>query len=115
MSLHFTVGDRFVAAADEWAERRMTDADDALETKVEQALLEVEHLASGAHDVEFSVEDQTVTYDPTDELGELLDRQAAETGLDPDEVLKLHVDLFARAFLDDATEEERPPNAPPRD
>ncbi|MFB6120601.1 MAG: hypothetical protein ABEJ68_05730 [Halobacteriaceae archaeon] len=115
MTLTFEVGDRFVEAADEWAEQRMTDPDDALETKVEQALLEVEHLASGAHDVEFSVDGRTVTHEPTAELRNLLERQAAETGLDPDAVLKLHVDLFARAFLEEATAEERPPNAPPRD
>jgi len=115
LSLAFEVGERFVAAAEEWAERRMTDADDALETKVEQALLEVEHLASGAHDVAFEVDGRTVTYDPTADLRDLLDRQAEETGLEPATVLKLHVDLFARAFLDEATEEERPPNAPPRE
>lgn len=109
--IEFEVDDRFVAAADQWAESRMTSRGEAMETKVEQALLEVENLVADAYDVEFEVEDRTVRHQPTDELTELLDKQAAETGLDPATILKLHTDLFARAFLD--PDEERPPNAPP--
>lgn len=89
----------------------MADHEDALETKVEQALLEIEHLAAGATEVEFEVDPEagTVSYEPTPELADLLAAGAEETGLDPDEVLRLHVDLFARVFLDD----DRPSNAPP--
>lgn len=115
MTLRFEVGDRFLEAADEWAERRMEDREDALETKVEQALLEVEHLVSGAYEVAFSVDGRTVEHEPSADLSAFLERQAAETGLDPGALLKLHVDLFASAFLEEAREEERPPNAPPRD
>lgn len=99
-----------MAAVDEWAETMMSDHEDAMETKVEQALLEIEHLAAGATEVEFEVDPEaaTVTYEPTPELADLLGKGAAETGLAPDEVLRLHVDLFARVFLDD----ERPSNAP---
>jgi len=113
VTLSFEVGDRFLAAADEWAEARMTDREDALETKAEQALLEVENLVSGAHEVEFEVDGRTVRHESSDDLRALLDRQAEETGLDPSTLLKLHVDVYANAFLD--TDEERPPNAAPRD
>lgn len=115
MTLSFDVDDRFFAAAEAWAESRMTDTEDALETKVEQALLEVEHLVSGAYEVEFSVDGRTISYDPTDDLAAFLRRQAERTGLDESTVLKLHVDLFADAFLEEADDEERPPNAPPPD
>ena len=108
--LSFEVDERFEAAAREWGEARMMEFEDALETKAEQALLEIEHLVSGAHEAAFEVEGTTVHHRPTDELMTFLETQAEATGLDPSEVLKLHVDLFARVFLDD---EERPPNAPP--
>ena len=108
--LSFEVGERFEAAAREWGEARMMEFEDAMETKAEQALLEIENLVAGAHEVEFEVEGTTVHHQPTDELRSFLERQSETTGLDPSEVLKLHVDLFARVFLDD---EERPPNAPP--
>ncbi|PSQ12029.1 hypothetical protein BRC93_03385 [Halobacteriales archaeon QS_5_70_15] len=109
--LSFEVDERFEAAAHEWGEARMMEFEEALETKAEQALLEVEHLVAGAHEVEFEVDGTTVRHYPTDELREFLERQAGATGLEPSEVLKLHVDLFARVFLDD--DEERPPDAPP--
>jgi hypothetical protein len=109
--LSFEVDERFEAAAREWGEARMMGFEEAMETKAEQALLEIEHLVAGAHEVEFEVDGTTVHYDPTDDLRSFLERQAETTGLDPSEVLKLHVDLFARVFLDD--EEERPPDAPP--
>ncbi|UPV73762.1 hypothetical protein M0R89_14595 [Halorussus limi] len=87
------------------------DRDDAIETKAEQALLEIEHLASGATEVEFEVEDRTVSHEPSDELADLLAEQADETGLSEADVLKLHAELFSGAFRDD--DAVRPPNAPP--
>lgn len=113
MTLSFDVGDRFVEAADAWADARMMDREDALAVKAEQALLEVEHLTSGAHEVEFAVDGRTVHHEPSDALTALLDQQAEETGLDPSTLLKCYTDLFANAFLD--VDEERPPNAPPPD
>lgn len=107
----FEVSDRFLAAAEEWGDTRMMDTEDALETKVEQALLEVEHLVSGAYETEFEVDGRTVTHEPTDELAAFLEQQAASAGLDEATLLELYVDLFARVFLDEG--EERPPNAPP--
>lgn len=108
--ISFEVSDRLHAAAEAWAEARLVEHDEALETKVEQALLEVEHLVSGAHEVDFEVDGRTVHHEPTDELASYLERQAASAGIDESDVLALSVDLFARVFLDD---EERPSNAPP--
>lgn len=101
LTLKFEVGDRFVEAAEEWGDGRLMDPDEALRTKTEQALLEIEHLVTKATDVDFVVEGRTIHYDPSEELYAFLASQAADTGLDPETVLKLHVDLFARAFLDD--------------
>lgn len=111
MTLSFEASDRVREAAAEWGESHLMDAEEALEAKAEQALLEIEHLVSGATDVEFGVEDGTIHHEPTDELAAFVEAQAAETGLDEATVLKLHVDLYARAFLDD--DAVRPPNAPP--
>ncbi|NEU56990.1 hypothetical protein [Halorussus sp. MSC15.2] len=111
MTVEFTVGDRFVEAAEEWGDNRMMDREDAVETKAEQALLEVEHLVSGATDVSFDVEGRTVRHEASDELAALLAEQSAETGLDESELLRLHVDLFSGAFRED--DAVRPPNAPP--
>ncbi len=111
--MQFDASDRLLAAADEWAEKRMTDREDALETKVEQALLEVEHLVSGRQEVEFEVDGETVTYEPSDDLAGFLDEQASRAGIDPADVLAMHADLFATVFLDNYADEERPPNAPP--
>ncbi|NIB99126.1 hypothetical protein [Halobacterium sp. R2-5] len=111
--MQFDASDRLLAAADEWAEKRMTDREDALETKVEQALLEVEHLVSGRQEVEFEVDGETVTYEPSDDLAAFLDEQASRAGIDPADVLAMHADLFATVFLDNYADEERPPNAPP--
>lgn len=108
--ISFEVSDRLSEAAEEWAEARLEGHDEALETKVEQALLEVEHLVSGAYEVDFDVDGRTVHHEPTDALAAFLEQQATEKGLDESDVLALHVDLFARVFLDD---EERPSNAPP--
>lgn len=113
MALTFEVGERFRDAAAEWGESRMMDEEDALETKVEQALLEVEHLVSGEQEVEFDVDETTVTYEPTDELAAFLDQQAEAVGVEPADVLAMHADLFATVFLDNYDQEERPPNAPP--
>lgn len=109
--LSFTVGGRFREAAAEWGNARMMDEEEALEAKAEQALLEIEHLVSGATEVEFEVDGETVTHHPSDDLTAFLEAQSEATGLDPDRLLKLHVDLFARVFHDDDV--QRPPNAPP--
>lgn len=113
LTLEITVSDRFRKAVEAWADARMTDEAGAMATKAEQSLLEIEHLVSQSHDVEFEVNGDTIVYEPTEELTALLERQAAGTDLDESDVLKLHVDLFANAFLEEASEEERPPNAPP--
>ncbi|WP_368410789.1 hypothetical protein [Haladaptatus salinisoli] len=89
------------------------DETQALETKAEQALLEIEHLVSGATNVTFEIEDRTVRHEPSDELATLLSQQADETGLSEAELLELHVELFSGAFRDDDT--IRPPNAPQKD
>ena len=110
LTLSFQVGERFLAAAEEWADARLMDSEEALSVKAEQALLEIEHLVSGATEVEFAVDGRTVHHEPSDDLAAFLAAQAEETGLSEERLLKLHVDLFARAFLDD---DSRPPNAPP--
>ncbi|MFU8867735.1 hypothetical protein [Natronococcus sp.] len=101
-ALSFDLSDRFLAAAEEWGDARVMTGSAAVEAKVEQALLEIEHLVSGATAVEFDLEDETIVYEPSDDLGAFLTDQSAETGLEPDRLLKLHVDLFARAFLEDS-------------
>lgn len=101
MTLSFTVSDRFREAAEAWGDSRLVDEEEALETKAEQALLEIEHLVSGATDVEFAVDGDTVRYEPSEELEGFLEEQSAAAGLDPGELLALHVDLFARVFLDE--------------
>lgn len=104
------VSDRIREAADEWSETRLAEGERALETKVEQALLEVEHLASGATDVAFELSDGDVVYEPSPELGRLLDEQAAAADVSPATVLGFHLDLCARVYLDD---EEGSPDAHP--
>ena len=111
MTLTVEVSERFREAAEEWGDVRMMDDDDALETKAEQALLEIEHLVSGDESVSFEVVDGQIRHEPSDELSAFLERQSESTGLPPSTLLGLHVDLFARVFLD---EDSRPPNAPPR-
>jgi hypothetical protein len=113
LTLAFSVSDRLYAAAEEWADRRLEDIDDALATKVEQSLLEIEHLVSGSHEVEFEVDGREIRFEPTEELSAFLSRQADETGLTESAVLKLHVDLYANTFLEEAQEQGRPPDAPP--
>lgn len=99
-TLAFTLDERFREAAAEWGERRLQDDGEALEVKTEQALLEIEHLVSGATEVSFTVAGDTVRHRPSEELSALLESQAADVGVDPGVLLGLHVDLFARAFLD---------------
>ena len=113
MTLAFAVSDRFREAAEEWGDDRMMGTEEAVESKVEQALLEIEHLVSGDvdPDLEFEVEEDRIRYDPSENLAVFLDEQAEEAGVDPGTVLKLHVDLFARVFLDDDV--KRPPDAAP--
>ncbi len=115
MTLAFEVGDWFYEAAEEWADRRMQDTEEALETKTEQSLMEIEHLIAETHtvDLEFEVDGRQISYEPTPELSEFLARQAAEAGLDESDVLKMHVDLFANAFLDEIKDDQRPADAPP--
>ncbi|EMA32964.1 hypothetical protein [Haloarcula japonica] len=112
MTLTFEVSDRLYEAAQEWADRRLEEIDEAMETKVEQALLEIEHLVSQSHDVAFEVDGREIRYDPTAELAALLRRQAEESGLDESTVLKMHVDLYANTFLDEVTDEQKPPGTP---
>lgn len=115
MTLTFEVDDRFYRAAEAWADRRMQDTETALETKTEQSLMEIEHLIADLQTVEleFEVDGRQVSYEPTPELSEFLARQAADTGLDESDVLKMHVDLFANAFLDEITDDQRPTDASP--
>lgn len=104
MTLSITVSDRFRAAAADWGDNRLMDETEALEVKAEQALLEIEHLVSGTTDVDFAVEDDTIRYEPSDDLATVLERQADDYGVDPADALEMHVDLFARAFLEDEGE-----------
>lgn len=100
MTLAFEVSDRFVDAARLWGDDRLTDPDEAFEEKTEQALLEIEHLVSGATEVDFEVDDRVVRHEPSAELATFLADQADETGLEESTLMKLYVDLFAGAFLD---------------
>ncbi|MFB6161205.1 MAG: hypothetical protein ABEJ61_08525 [Haloferacaceae archaeon] len=111
MTLRFEVGERFREAATELGDRRMMDPESAMELKAEQALLEIEHLVADATEVEFEIEGWTVRHEPSDDLAAFLAEQADATGIEESTLLKLHVELFARVFLDD--EGARPPNAPP--
>lgn len=101
-----------MAAAEEWADHRLMEEEAALETKVEQALLEIEHLVSGVTSVEFDLDGTTVRYDPTADLGEFLATRATEAGIDEATLLRLYVDLFARVFLE--RDDEQPPTGPLR-
>ena len=110
MTLSFEVDDRFYAAAEEWADRRMMDTEEALATKVEQSLLEIEHLISESHEVTFEVDGRTVHYEPTAELATFLATWAEQTGLEESQLLEMYVDLFANAFLDEVAEDDRRPD-----
>jgi len=112
LTLSIDLSERFIAAADEWAEARLEDRETAFETKAEQALLEIEYLVSGQTEVSFDVDADAgrIDYAPSDELSALLAEQADDTGLDEATILGLHVHLFVGAFPGD---DDRPPNAPP--
>lgn len=99
------LSDRFRQAADQWAEERVMTEEAALEAKAEQALLEIEHLATGADEVDFELDDdgEFVRYEPSGDLLAFLDAQAEATGVDRETVVRLHVDLFAGAFLESDT------------
>ena len=114
MHLEVRIGDRLADAAEEWAETRMQEPKRALEQKLEQALLEVEHLAAGTTELEFTIENgETLVYDPSDELADLLEAQAARVGIEPEAVLELHLELFARTFLpEDSIQAGAGPGAP---
>ncbi|ADB61235.1 hypothetical protein Htur_2357 [Haloterrigena turkmenica DSM 5511] len=106
------VSDRFREAAADWGDNRLMDEDDALETKAEQALLEIEHLVADATEVEFAVEDGAIHHYPSDDLAAFLEKQAGAYGLEPADVLAMHVDLFARAFLEGEETESADPDDP---
>ncbi len=113
MALSVSIGDRLVDAAAEWAETRMQEPDAALEQKLEQALLEVEHLASGSTEVAFELDEETLEYEPSEELSALLNEQAERVDSEPATVLELHLELFARTFLpDDSIQAGAGPGAP---
>lgn len=100
-TIEITASERFLDAAEEWGERRLLDEGDAVRAKAEQALLEIEHLVSGSTEVEFEVDGRTIRHEPSEELAAFLDQQAAMAEIDPETVLGLHVELFARVFLDE--------------
>jgi triphosphoribosyl-dephospho-CoA synthetase len=113
MALTVTIGDRLADAASECADPRMLEDEEALEQKLEQALLEVEHLASGTTELEFELDGRTLHYAPSDELAELLDEQAERVDADVSAVLELHLELFARTFLpEDSVQPGAGPGAP---
>ncbi|QDX41401.1 hypothetical protein [Salarchaeum sp. JOR-1] len=110
MTVTFEASDRLVEGAEEWGNQRMMDTEDALESKVEQALLEIENLLANEFDVDFTVDGTTVHYEPVPDVASFLEAQADEHDVSVAEILRIHVDLYARVFLHD--DEERPPNAP---
>lgn len=113
MALEVSIGERLADAAAEWGESRMQEPDKALEQKLEQALLEVEHLASGTTEIEFELSNHTLHYEPSEALRELLYEQADRIDSDPATVLELHLELFARTFLpDDSVQGGAGPGAP---
>lgn len=113
MPLTVEIGDRLADAAGEWADQRMLEDEEALEQKLEQALLEVEHLASGTTEIEFDLDGRTMQYAPSDELEALLEEQAERVDADPSTVLELHLELFARTFLpEDSVQPGSGPGAP---
>lgn len=75
----------------------------ALESKAEQALLEIEHLVTNSTEVEFELDDDHLVYEPSDGLYAFLSEQAEDVGIAPETVLSMYVDLFAGAFLSDDT------------
>lgn len=106
-----TPTDRFLEAVEEWAEARMMEREEALETKAEQALLEIEHLVAEAHEVAFSIEGDTIRYEPSNGVYRFLLERAEEADIDVETVTTLYINLYANAYLDSDT--MRPSNAPP--
>lgn len=104
-AVEIPLSERFRRAADQWAEERVMEEDAALAAKTEQALLEIEHLATGAETVDFDLDEAagTVRYEPSEGLRAFLESQAEATGVDVATQLRLSVDLFAGAFLESDT------------
>jgi hypothetical protein len=111
VTLRVEASDRLLTAAEDWAEARMKDRDEALRVKAEQALLEVEHLVGDEMEVDFEVDERTISYTPSPDVEAFLAEQAAAAGIDEETVVKLYIELFADVFSDDDV--KRPPNAPP--
>lgn len=111
MTIRVEASDRLVAAADDWAEARLEEREKALRVKAEQALLEVEHLVGGKTTVEFDVDGQTISYEPSADVESFLASQAAAAGIDEETLVTLYIELFADVFSEDDV--KRPPNAPP--
>lgn len=101
--MRIELSDSFHEAAEQWAEERVMDERAALEAKAEQAVLEIEHLVANAHEVEYEIDDGDLVYEPSADLAAFLDEQAETSGVDPETVLAMYVDLFAGAFLSDDT------------
>jgi hypothetical protein len=108
--IRIPITERFYEAATEWGDDRLMSEEDALESKAEQALLEIEHLASGATDVTFDVDAEAgvIRHEPSEGLAELLAAQSDDLGVDAATVMRLYVDLFSRAFLE--SDLQRPPD-----
>jgi hypothetical protein len=113
VTLRVEASERLLAAADDWAEARMKEREEALRVKAEQALLEVEHLVAGEMEVDLTVDDGVISYEPSADAESFLADQAANAGIDPETVVELYIELFADVFSDDDV--TRPPNAPPPD
>ncbi|SEO67849.1 hypothetical protein SAMN04487948_104133 [Halogranum amylolyticum] len=110
--IRIPITDRFREAAAEWGNDRLMSDTDAFEAKAEQALLEIEHLASDANDVVFEVDAEAgvIRHEPSEDLARFLAAQSAESGVDEVTIMRLYVDLFSRAFLD--SDLHRPPDQP---
>jgi hypothetical protein len=111
VTLRVEASERLLAAADDWADARMTERDEALRVKAEQALLEVEHLVAGGTAVDLDIDDGVISYDPSSDAEAFLAEQAANAGIDEETVVELYIELFADVFSEDDV--KRPPNAPP--
>lgn len=111
MTIRVEASDRLVAAADDWAEARMEEREEALRVKAEQALLEVEHLVGGETTVAFEVDERTISYEPSSDVEAFLATQADAAGIDEETLVTLYIELFADVFSEDDV--KRPPNAPP--
>lgn len=95
------LSERFHEAAEQWADERVMTDEAALDAKAEQSLLEIEHLVASKQSVDYELDGDELTYDPSDKLYAFLSEQAEDAGIDPERVLSMYVDLFAGAFLSD--------------